>query len=144
MAARIPQYATRAIADGTLTVNVALPNAGTTVVTNAIDLGTDSGAWPSTEEVTVQIATTAGNANSNNAATVNVVLQHSAVNLNANFVNIPDFAVIVINGVNSIYNATTVNRALPQNVLQFIRVQSDNGAAGGSANNGTVTLKLLF
>lgn len=143
MATRLAQYATRAIGDGTLTVNIALPGAGATVQTNALDLEAQQ-AWPATEEVTVQIATTAGNANSNNAATVNLVLQHSNVNLAANFVNIPDFAVVVINGVNSIYNATTVNRALPQNALRYIRVQADNGAAGGAANNGTVTLKLLF
>ena len=74
----------RAIQDTQLTVNTALGNNNSTTSTNAVDLGAVT-PFPVTDKITVQIVTTAGNgANNKN---VNITIQHSDVDLNANFAN---------------------------------------------------------
>ena len=98
--------------------------------------------FPVTQRVTVQIVTTAGNgANNKN---VNIRLQHSTVDTNANYVNIPECAITTIPELNALYAVTTVNHALPPSTLRFIRAICVTESSGGNASNGTATLKVLF
>lgn len=131
----------RSIQDAQLTVAVALGDNAATTRGNALDLGTAT-PFPVTEKVTVQIVTTAGNgANNKN---VNIRLQHANNNANANFVNIPECAIVTIPELNASYAATTANFTLPPSTLQFIRVICVTESSGGNASNGTATLKVLF
>lgn len=131
----------RSIQDAQLQVSVALGDNASTTRGNALDLGAAT-PFPTTEKVTVQIVTTAGNgANNKN---VNIRLQHSAVNANANFVNIPELAITTIPELNASYAATTANYALPPSTLQYIRLICVTESSGGNASNGTATLKVLF
>lgn len=131
----------RSIQDAQLQVSVALGDNAATTRGNALDLGTAT-PFPTTEKVTVQIVTTAGNgANNKN---VNIRLQHANNNANANFVNIPECAIVTIPELNASYAATTANFTLPPSTLQYIRVICVTESAGGNASNGTATLKVLF
>lgn len=137
----MPSQSTYGIQDAQFNTSVALGDNNSTARGNALDLGSAT-PFPVTQRVTVQIVTTAGNgANNKN---VNIRLQHSAVNTNANFVNIPECAITTIPEVNAAYAVTTVNHALPPSTLQYIRVICVTENAGGNASNGTATLKVLF
>ncbi len=132
---------TRAIQDAQFYVSTALGDNASTTRGNAIDLGAVV-PYPATERLTVQIVTTAGNgANNKN---VNIRLEHSADNANANFVNIPELSILTIPEVSASYAATTRNVALPPATKQFIRTIAVTEVAGGNASNGTVVLKVLF
>ena len=137
----MPFQTTRAIQDALFTTSVALGDNAATTRGNGLDLGSAT-PFPATERVTVQIVTTAGNgANNKN---INIRLQHANNNANANFVNIPECAIVTIPELNAVYAATTANFALPPSTLQFIRVICVTESSGGNATNGTATLKVLF
>ena len=137
----MPAQSTRAIQDALFSTSIALPDNASTVRGNALDLG-NATPFPATERVTVQVVTTAGNgANNKNC---NFRLQHANNNANANFVNIPELAIVTIPELNASYAATTANFALPPSTLQFIRVICVVESSGGNATNGTATLKVLF
>jgi len=137
----MPFQTTRAIQDALFTTTVALGDNASTTRGNGLDLGSTT-PFPVTERVTIQVVTTAGNgANNKN---VNIRLQHANFNANANFVNIPECAIVTIPELNAAYAATTANFALPPSTLQFIRVICVTESAGGNASNGTATLKVLF
>jgi len=101
-----------------------------------------------------EIVTTAGT-NAANNKNVNITIQHSDVNIAANFTNIvaanlntnsacPMFGPLTIAEVGAVYPAHTVNVALPPHVKQFVRLLVKGEANGGNANDGTVTLKILL
>lgn len=137
----MPLYPTQAQQDANLQVSVALGDNNATTRGNALDLGCAT-PFPTTGRLTVQIATTAGNgANNKN---VNIAIQHSNVNTNANFTNIAELATLIIPEVSGSYAATTRNVALPPSTKQFIRLICVTENAGGNASNGTATLKVLF
>ena len=131
----------RSIQDASVQTTIALGNNAITVRGNGLDLGTAS-PFPSTEKITVHVVTTAGNgANNKN---INIRLQHANNNANANFVNIPELAIVTIPEVNALYAATTANFTLPPSTLQFIRLICVTESAGGDATNGNATLKVMF
>lgn len=119
----------------------ALPDNAATVRTAGIDLGAPT-PFPTTEVVTVQIVTTAGTAANNN--NINIRLQHANNNANANFVNIPELAIVSIFNAAGSYPATTANFALPPSTLQFIRAIATAEVGAGNATNGTLVVKVLF
>lgn len=131
----------RLIQDAILKATTALGNNNSTVNSNALDLGQVT-AFPINETIGVQIVTTAGNgANNKN---INIRVQHSNVNTSANFTNITELGVLVIPEVSASYAASTLNVSLPPGTKQFIRAQAITENAGGNANNGNVTIKVLF
>jgi len=131
----------RSIQDAQLQVSVALGDNASTTRGNALDLGSTT-PFPITEVITAHIVTTAGNgANNKN---VNIRLQHANNNANANFVNIPECAIVTIPELSASYAATTANFALPPSTLQFIRLICVTESSGGNASNGTATLKVMF
>lgn len=137
----MPSQTTYAIQDAQFTTSVALGDNASTTRGNGLDLGSAT-PFPVTQRVTVQIVTTAGNgANNKN---VNIRLQHSTVDTNANYVNIPECAITTIPELNALYAVTTVNHALPPSTLRFIRAICVTESSGGNASNGTATLKVLF
>lgn len=131
----------RRIGDAKLRVNVALPNAGNTVNTNAIDLGSNT-PFPVTDQIQVKLSTTAGNgANNKN---INCRLQHSNES-NANFVNIAELGVLtVVDNNGAGYSASSLAFSLPATTRRYIRGQGIGEANGGNAANGTLTVELLF
>lgn len=138
------QYGTRAELDGQKLTVLALPIISATVNTNAIDLEAAS-PYPSYENVDFVGVFQAANANSGNNATLTVIMQHSATNVSANFVNVPGQAAQTINSVNAFYPATTLTFGVANQLLQFVRLQVAQGAGGvNSANNANVTFQLGF
>lgn len=131
----------RQVGDALKTVNVALGDNNATTSTAGIDLEAVK-PFPATERFMVQIVTTAGNgANNKN---VNIRIQHSNVNLAANFTNITELGILTIPEVSASYAATTSNIALPPGTKQFIRLICVTENTGGNPTNGTATLKCLF
>lgn len=127
----------RGLQDALLTVSTALPNAGNTVNTNGIDLGSAT-PFPVTEGFTVQVATTAGTgANSKN---ITIVLQDSADN--TTFANIATLGTTVIAEANSAYAATTANYSLPKATRRYLRASATGEANGGNAADGTLTVTM--
>lgn len=139
------QYPVRAQVDGQKSTTLALPIAGATANTNAIDLEAAS-PFPSMEQVSFLGTTTAANANAGNSTNINVMLQHSATNVSANFVNVPGIGVQSITSNSAAtYPATTLKIPTPDNLLQFVRLQVVQEAAGAnSANAANVTFALAF
>lgn len=136
----MPLYSTHSQQDALLQVTTSLGDNNATTRGNAIDLGAVN-PFPTTGKVTVQIATTAGNgANNKN---VNIRLEHSDVNTNANFTNIAELAILTIPEVSAAYAATTRNVALPPSAKRYIRTIAVTENTGGNASNGTVVLKIL-
>ncbi len=129
----------RAILDAQVKVSAALPNAGNTVNTNAIDLGAVT-PYPTTESFQVQVKTTA--ATGANNKNITIVVQDSADG--SNFTNVASLATIVINEESSAYAATTRNYALPPDVRRYVRASAAGEATGGNAADGTLTLQGLF
>lgn len=133
-------YPTQAQGDALLQVTTALGDNNATTRGNAIDLGAVN-PFPTTGRITVQIATTTGNgANNKN---VNIRLEHSADNTNANFTNIAELSILLLTEVSLSYAAATRNVALPPSTKRFIRTIAVTENAGGNASNGTVVLKVL-
>ena len=143
MAAPLVQYSTRSIQDALLQATANFANGGSSASTNAIDLGC-AAPWPSTERVTIQVATAAAVANTGNAGNINISFQHSAVNLAANFVNIPQLAPALLTTTTNSFVASTTNVQLPPSVLQFVRCLATTDAGNPSTNTGTFAIKALF
>ena len=130
----------REIQDAGLKVTFALPNAGNTVNSNAIDLGNTT-PYPVTEKIQVRLSgSVATAANSKN---INYVIQHSA-EAAANFTNIASLAVKVVAGNAANAPAFTHNVALPPDTKRYLRVSATGEANGGNSADGTGTLQLLF
>ena len=144
------QVTARVQLDGLKQTTIALPIISGTVNTNAIDtevanVSASSGGFPSLEEVSFIATTQSATANSGNSAVLSFQLQHSAVNISANFVNVPGTGAININSVNALYPATALNLATPDTLLQFVRLQIQQTAGGSnSANAANVTFALGF
>jgi hypothetical protein len=131
----------RRIEDASLQANTVLGVNNATTSTAGVDLGAEK-PYPVTQRLTAQITTTAGT-NAANNKNVNITIQHSNVNLAANFVNIPELAPLTIPEVSAAYAATTRNVALPPNTAQFVRLRCNTENAGGNPNDGVATLKIL-
>jgi len=132
----------RAILDQNLQANVTFGVVAFTVCTGVIDLGAVT-PFPVTEQLTVQIVTTAGT-NAANNKNVNITIQHANANANANFINIAELAPVTILEVAAGYAATTANFTLPPATRQYLRALVKGEANGGNANDGTCTLRLAF
>ena len=128
--------------DALLRVAALLPNAATTVNSNAIDLGANPAF--TLEKVQVKLSTTAGNgANNKN---INLVLQHSG-EAGANFTNISKVAapvLTVVDANNAGYAAGEEVVYLPPDAKRYIRASATGEANGGNAANGSFELVLLF
>lgn len=132
----------RQIQDALLKVTATLPIAAGTNNTNVIDLGATV-PFPVTEQIGAQISTTAGT-NAANNKNVTVQLQHSDDSATTNMANVPGIAPLIIPEVSTGYAASTLNIAIPPGVKRYIRAQIKCESAGGNANDGTATLKLVF
>lgn len=132
----------RDIQDALLQVSTALGVNNATTSTAGIDLGAST-PYPTTEKFVAQIVTTAGT-NAANNKNVNIRIQHSSVNLAANFVNVPELSPLTIPEVSAAYAATTRNVTLPPSTLQFVRLICVTDNTGGNPNDGVATLKILF
>lgn len=138
------QYPVRSQLDGQKLTTIALPIISQTINTNAIDLEA-ANPYPALENVDFVGVFGAANANSGNAAQINVIMQHSATNVSANFVNVPGLGVQSINSVNALYPATTLTFPVGNGLLQFVRLQVAQAAGGAnSANAANVTFQLGF
>lgn len=149
-------YNDRLVLDANYIVSVALPNAGNTVNTNALDLFNAGGAvlpntlpFSTTETINVIILT--GLATGANSKNINVVLQHTGqLNTGAvdtsNWTNIPTLGapIKVVAGNATNYPASTTKTKLPPGTLQFIRAQATGEANGGDASGANLTLELGF
>ncbi len=122
----------------------ALPVGGATINTNAIDL--ESPSFPATEEVSFLASIQSANANSGNAATLSIQLQHSATNVSANFVNVPGTGPVTIASNGAVYPATNnIQLATPDTLLQFVRLQASQTAGGSASTNAAnITFALAF
>lgn len=134
--------APRSIKDADLSYTANFGNVNFTTNGNTIDLGQVL-PYPVLENVNAQIVTTAGT-NAANNKNINIVVQHSDVDLNANFTNIAELAPLTILEVSGGYAATTRNIALPPGTKRYVRIKTTGEANGGNANDGTVTFRLLL
>lgn len=132
----------RSIKDADLAKTTTYGNVNFTANGNTLDLGQVL-PYPVLEQVMAQIATTAGT-NAANNKNINITVQHSDVDLNANFTNIAELAPLTIMEVATGYAATTRNIALPPGTKRYIRLRIAGEANGGNANDGTATLRLLL
>lgn len=132
----------RSIKDADLAKTTTYGNVGFTANGNTLDLGQVL-PYPVLEQVMAQIQTTAGT-NAANNKNINITVQHSDVDLNANFANIAELAPLTIMEVATGYAATTRNIALPPGTKRYIRLRIAGEANGGNANDGTATLRLLL
>lgn len=128
------------ITDVDLKKSVALPNAGNTVNTNAIDLGATT-PFPTTDKISVKISTTAGTAANNK--NINVRVMDSADN--SSFTNVAVIAnpVLLTNETSSSYPASNVVIALPPTIRRYVRATATGEADGGDASDGTLTIEVL-
>lgn len=139
------QVANRVQVDAQKQTTIALPIAGATVNTNAID--TEMGStFPALELVDLVAVIPAANANTNNFTNLTLQLQHSNVNISANFVNVPGTGPVYINSANAAtFPATTVVFPQGDGLLQYVRVGATLGANGvNSANASNFTFGLQF
>jgi hypothetical protein len=122
--------------DATKLVTMALPIISNTSNTNIIDLEMVN-TFPALEQVNFVASTQTANANSGNAAAINLIMQHSADTNTANFVNVPGLALTSI--------ATNVTIPVGPGLLRYVRLQVAQGAGGSnSANAANVTFALQF
>lgn len=133
---------TRSIKDADVKATAAFGNVGFTTNGNTLDLAQVL-PYPVLERVNAQIATTAGT-NAANNKNINITVQHSDVDLNANFTNIAELAALIIPEVSAGYAATTRNVALPPGTKRYVRLLVKGEANGGNSNDGVATLQLLF
>lgn len=132
----------RSIQDAELSKTTSYGNVNFTANGNSIDLRAVT-PYPVTEKVVARITTTAGT-NAANNKNINITVQHSDVDLNANFTNIAELAPLTILEVGAAYAATERDVMLPPSTKRYIRLRIAGEANGGNANDGTATLKLLF
>jgi hypothetical protein len=122
-----------------LSANTVLGTNNATTSTAAIDLGATT-PFPVTEKITARIITTAGT-NAANNKNVNITVQHSNVNLAANFTNLVK-AALTIPEVGAAYAASEANVALPPDTKQFVRLLCQTENAGGNPVDGVATLSI--
>jgi hypothetical protein len=147
----------RTVLDNNYIVSIALPNAGATVNTNALDLfggpvntaAPATIAFPTTEIVNVIVATSAATAA--NSKNINVVLQHCDAFANgvidsSNYTNIPELAapLMVVAGNATAHAACTATVKLPPSAKRYLRAQATGESNGGDASDGTLTLEIGF
>ena len=108
------QEAPRRQVDALKSVVLALPIISQTVNTNIIDLEEVNPSC-SLEQVNFIGSTQAANANSGNAAAINVIMQHCADTNSANFANVPGTALQSIASNGATYPATNFVFAVPPN-----------------------------
>lgn len=132
----------RQIQDAELSKTTSYGNVNFTANGNSIDLRAVT-PYPVLDRVIGRITTTAGT-NAANNKNINIVVQHSDVDLNANFSNIAELAPLVIQEVSTGYAATERDFAFPPSTKRYVRIRIAGEANGGNANDGTATLKLLF
>lgn len=132
----------REIQDAELQKTETYGNVGFTVNGNSIDLRAVT-PFPVTERIMGRITTTAGT-NAANNKNINITVQHSDVDLNANFTNIAELAPLTIGEVSAGYAATERDFAFPPSTKRFIRLLVKGEANGGNSNDGTATLKVQF
>jgi hypothetical protein len=139
------QVANRVQVDAQKSVQAALPIAGSTINTAAIDTEM-GGTFPALELVDFVAIIPAANANTNNFTALTVQLQHSATNVSANFVNIPGTGSVSVNSANAAtFPATTIILPQGDGTLQFVRLQVALGANGvNTANASNVTFQMQF
>lgn len=131
----------RQFKDSSLKQSVALPNAGNTVNTNSINLGSARG-YPLNEKVAARISTTSGVGANDKNITIKLQASNEAA---ANFVDVPEIASVVINEGSSAYAATNRDIQLPPTLdKKYIRATATGEANGGDASNGALTIELLF
>ena len=126
-------------------VTMAFPIISNTSNSNIIDLEMVN-TFPALEQVNFVATFAQANANSGNAAAVNVIMQHSADSNSANMVNVPGQALTSIASNGAVYPATTVVFAVPPNTLKrYVQIQVSQGAGGAnSANAANFTFSLGF
>lgn len=129
----------RGLKDANLSASTALPNAGNTVTTNGIDLGSAT-PYPVTEAFTAKITTTA--ATGANSKNITCFFQDSADN--STFANIAGTGTKVIAEANSAYAASSLEISLPPGTRRYVRASATGEANGGNAADGTLTIDLLF
>lgn len=132
----------RSIKDADLKQSVLYGNVSFTANTNAIDLGQVL-PYAVLERVNLRIRTTLGT-NAANNKNINIQLQHSDVNLSANFVNVTEIAPIIFIEVGTQYPVQQKDYALPPTIKQFIRLRVTGEANGGNANDGSAIIELLL
>ena len=126
-------------------VTMAFPIISNTSNSNTIDLECVK-TFPSLEQVNFVAFAQVANANSGNAAAVNVIMQHCADTNTANFANVPGTALVSIASNGASYPATNIVFAVPPDTLKrYVRIQVAQGAGGAnSANAANVTFGLAF
>lgn len=130
----------RGLKDALLTVNTALPNAGNTVNTNGIDLGSAT-PYPVTESFTAKVSTSAATGANNKNITVSI--QDSADN--TTFANVAGLGTLVVTDDNGGgYSADSLEVQLPPGTRRYLRASATGEANGGNAADGTLTVELLF
>lgn len=130
----------RGLKDATLSATTALPNAGNTVNTGGIDLGSAT-PYPVTESFTAKIST--GAATGANNKNITVVLQDSADN--TTFANVAGLGTLTVTDDNGGgYSAGSLEVSLPPGVRRYLRASATGEANGGNAADANVTLDLLF
>lgn len=146
----------RTVLDNNYIVSVALPNAGNTTCTAALDLFGSMNApapgtipFPTTEIVNVIVATSAATAA--NSKNINVMIQQVNALANGvvdttNFANIPEVAapLMVVAGNATAHAASSATIKLPPGCLRYIRAIAVGETNGGDASDGTLTLELGF
>jgi hypothetical protein len=121
-------------------VTVALPNAGNTANSNAIDL---EQVAPYAVTKQFYVALSSGLATGANNKNITVVLQHSD-EAAANFTNITELATKVITANTANYPAMTHDVALPPSTKRYIRASATGEANGGNAADASLTVELVF
>ena len=126
-------------------VTMAYPIISNTSNSNIIDLEMVN-TFPALEKVNFVAFCAAANANSGNAAAVNIIMQHCADTNTANFVNVPGQALTSIASNGATYPATNIVFAIPPTgLLRYVRLQIAQGAGGSNAaNTANVTFALAF
>jgi hypothetical protein len=112
--------------------------------TAALDL-VQAVPYPVTEKIIVNVAASALT-NLSGSTNVNIALQHSATNVSANFVNIPELAspLVRVTGTSTNTGATTQdNVLLPPSVKRYVRAyaysETSASLAGGITGSYGVT-----
>lgn len=130
----------RGLKDALLSATTALPNAGNTVNTSGIDLGSAT-PYPVTENFTAKISTAA--ATGANNKNITLVFQDSADN--STFANVAGLGTLVVTDDNGGgYPAGSLEVSLPPGTRRYLRASATGEANGGNAADANVTVELLF
>jgi hypothetical protein len=126
--------------DNLLIESVALPNAANTANTTGLLLPQQA-VRPFTNDIRVQLTTTAGTGANNKNITITLQASNEAA---ANYAAISELATLVINEETSAYPATTREVTLPPNLNKlYIRASAVGEANGGDASDGDLTISII-